>query len=252
MRFIMQKDELSSLSKEELIARVLILEEENKDLGKKAITDGLTGLHNRASYDDHIEKQIAIADRFGHSLSLLVIDLDKFKDVNDTYGHQVGDEVLKQSAEMLEEMSRNSDMICRFGGEEFVLILPDTSRANGAIAAEYIRKKFEAHEYTAPSGEKFNVTTSIGVSSFIKGDTPKTLFEKADTGVYAAKDAGRNNVQVHSNADMSQSVKKTTSIKENLTEVDLDDSGVSDIFDKHQSEVNSTNTSKKKTKLKMQ
>lgn len=195
----MDIDKLNSLSKEDLINRLMEMNNENKALEKMATTDKLTNLHNRASYDDHIAVQIDLAERSGHPLSIIVIDLDKFKDVNDNYGHSFGDMVLKITAKTLNIKSRKSDIACRYGGEELILILPETSRAGAAVAAEKIRIAFEKINYKKPDGGSFKVTGSFGVASFSKGDTAQALFEKADKAVYNAKENGRNMVKVTDN-----------------------------------------------------
>lgn len=221
MVFYMNIDHLQKMSQSELIQKILKMEEEKKALEAKAITDTLTGLHNRASFDDHMEVQIDLAKRLGHPLSVIVIDLDKFKSVNDNYGHTVGDMVLKMTSKTLDSKSRKSDIACRFGGEELVLILPETNRTNAALVAEKIRIEFEKIEYPSPDGKKFKVTGSFGVASFSSGDTAQSLFDKADKAVYQAKKEGRNQIKITENSELR---KQKITIKTDI----FDDSEVDD------------------------
>lgn len=191
----MKKEDFEKLTKEEIIDLYLKLQAENISLHEKSITDGLTGLHNRASYDDHMKVQLSITKRDKNKkLSLIVLDLDKFKNVNDTYGHAMGDMVLKNCAKYLDKNSRDSDIACRFGGEELILVLPNTDINQAKIVAEKIRKGLESYQYTAEDGTKFKVTGSFGVAEYHENDTEKDIFEKADKALYEAKRLGRNMV----------------------------------------------------------
>jgi diguanylate cyclase (GGDEF)-like protein len=173
------------------------METENKYLRKFARTDKLTGLNNRAGYDEHMSVQINLASRMEKPLSIIVVDLDYFKNVNDTYGHTFGDNVLKTASKILDGKSRKSDIVCRFGGEEFVLILPETTSEGAAALAEKMRKAFEKTIHKMPDNEVLKVTASFGVASFSKNDTSQTLFDKADKAVYFSKENGRNMVKIN-------------------------------------------------------
>ena len=226
----MKKEDLEKLSKEDLIRMLIKIDEENKNLKEKSIKDGLTGLNNRASFDNHMEIQIGMAKRNidERDLSIIVIDLDKFKNVNDTYGHQMGDTVLKESAKCLKHLSRMSDIACRFGGEEMVLILPETSIKGASIVAEKIRKRLESRIYKSEDGVEFKVTGSFGVSSYEEGDTIETMFERADKALYRAKENGRNKVFSNIDGNIKEYIKVMPTISKNLN-IDID--SLKDSFD---------------------
>ncbi len=161
-----------------------------RKLTELALTDQLTGLYNRHSLYDMARKYISNATRHNTALSLLVIDLDHFKNINDTRGHSVGDMVLKSVAAVLQKSCRTEDIAARFGGEEFVMLLANCNIQNAIYIAERLRQSIES---TEPEG--FVVTSSIGVSELISQDTGfDTLFDRADTAVYQAKENGRNQV----------------------------------------------------------
>ncbi|OEU77608.1 MAG: hypothetical protein BA869_08230, partial [Desulfuromonadales bacterium C00003107] len=167
--------------------RIQALHQAQNRLARMAICDGLTGLFNRAYFDATIEQETARSLRSKKPLSLLFIDLDFFKKINDTYGHQAGDRVLEKVALVLQEQSRNSDTVCRYGGEEFAIILPETPRSHAQMVAERIRRKVS----TLDCG--FPVTTSIGINCAEKpeGLVPQALIAGADQALYAAKRNGR-------------------------------------------------------------
>lgn len=157
-------------------------------ISQLATKDVLTGLGNRASYDDAICKLISISKRNEESFGLLVFDLDNFKQVNDNYGHQEGDEVLNCFGKVLEDCLRDSDHAFRFGGDEFCCLLIDSdAKANKRVATR-ITKKIASH----PVFVKHNVSSSVGATSFVATDDAKKLFERADTALYKAKQAGKN------------------------------------------------------------
>jgi diguanylate cyclase len=165
--------------------------EELKTQQSEARTDSLTKLANRRAFDDCLEKGIARFRKEGRPVSLLLFDVDHFKKFNDTYGHQAGDEVLRQVACTLSKTAKSTDLACRYGGEEFGLIMANTSIDQGRIAAERIR---EAIEKTIVSfeGQQLSVTASIGLSEAIKNDDATRLIRRADEAIYSAKSAGRN------------------------------------------------------------
>ena len=161
-----------------------------------ALTDVLTGVYNRRYALRHMEGLMKRVADTGKSLSVLVCDLDRFKSVNDTYGHAAGDEVLKQFAQRATQSMRNIDMVARFGGEEFVILLPDTDGDNALKAAERLCKKVGATPMDvaeAPDG-KLTVTVSIGVASTTAAMPGEELIKLADAALYRAKQGGRNQV----------------------------------------------------------
>ncbi len=163
------------------------------DARELALTDALSGLANRRALDDTFLRQVAQARRSGMPLSVLMLDLDRFKLVNDRYGHDRGDEVLARVSLVIRESARDSDFKARFGGEEFVVLLPDTDRDGAVVVAEKLREEVGA---IAHPGVERSVTVSIGVATFpADGDSPETLLHSADLALYAAKHAGRNCVR---------------------------------------------------------
>lgn len=177
---------------------VTSLQEQNQELKKKATTDALTGLANRAKFDQFLAEQFASAVAQGKSLSLLFLDIDKFKSINDKYGHPVGDQVLKHLGKTLATASRAQDLAARYGGEEMALILPGTTRSTAAAIAETLRKTI-CHRPIACDKATLPVTASIGVASYEPGSPfrePAHLMKAADLAVYNAKHSGRNCVRV--------------------------------------------------------
>lgn len=162
----------------------------NKELELLSTTDQLTKLHNRLHLDNVMGKELYAAKRYDHPLSFIIIDVDKFKSVNDTYGHQVGDMVLRDVAQIIKHNVRQSDIAGRWGGEEFVVICPDTDLNGARILAEKLRKAMESHTFDTV-GRK---TASFGVSRFRKDDDEKDFFGRADEALYVAKETGRNKV----------------------------------------------------------
>lgn len=155
--------------------------------------DHLTGLKNRLACSPIIEYEIRRKQRLHNPTCLMVVDIDKFKDVNDTYGHDIGDLVLKSVAESLKDSVRSTDTLARWGGEEFIIMTPDTDRESAEIMANKIRKAIEAlqFEHNRP------VTISIGISELHESDDFNTWFEKTDKALYMAKEQGRNRVVIH-------------------------------------------------------
>lgn len=174
------------------------LREANARLEHLAATDSLTGLPNKRVFMDALTRDIAAADRAETDVSLVFLDADHFKKVNDTYGHQTGDEVLRTIAEILRRGLRASDLAARYGGEEFVLLLPGTPPPGARVVAERMRAALAATSIQGPAGT-FRVTASFGVAG-VKGPGCKALgeflVERADQALYQAKHAGRNRVVV--------------------------------------------------------
>jgi two-component system cell cycle response regulator len=161
-----------------------------------AVTDQLTGLHNRRYMTGQLGALVARATRGGDPVSALMIDIDHFKKINDGFGHDIGDEVLREFAVRLASNVRAIDLPCRYGGEEFMVIMPDTSLEDAGRIAERIRRHVAGSPFRVPGGsEPLSVTISIGVATTCgAGDTAEALLKRSDEAVYAAKAAGRNTV----------------------------------------------------------
>lgn len=161
-----------------------------------AVTDGLTGLHNRRYLDNHLKVLFNRAATRGRSLSVCITDIDRFKVVNDTYGHDAGDEILKEFAARLRATVRGADLACRYGGEEFVVVMPDTTAEMAANIAERLRMSIEGKPFVLrSSGQEINITASLGISCNSPNvETPEQLLKEADNALYDAKRAGRNRV----------------------------------------------------------
>ncbi len=177
---------LSDLENETVNLRKAMLEE-----SKRALTDALTGLPNRLAYEEHLAAEYSRWKRIGTPLTLLVLDIDHFKKVNDTYGHSTGDKVLSNIGNILSKHLREIDFIARFGGEEFVMILPNTDLDSTMGVANKIRKKIEECRFRYQN-KPVSITISSGAAGFSKGDTPEDVFVRADTALYSAKHNGRN------------------------------------------------------------
>ncbi len=160
-----------------------------------SITDSLTGLHNRRYMEGHLRTLVSEATRTGRSLSMLVADIDHFKNVNDTYGHDVGDAVLKEFSVRLRRNTRGVDLACRLGGEEFVIIMPDTDLAHAYQVGERLRACVASDEFMIGEGRNIRVTASVGIGTLeTPDDTPAIMFKRADNALYTAKRRGRNRV----------------------------------------------------------
>jgi len=161
-----------------------------------AFRDPLTGLHNRAALEESLPREVELAHRHKLALSMVIIDLDLFKRINDDYGHAAGDSVLRTTARRMKNALRTSDRLFRFGGDEFVLLLPATDLAGAAIVAERLRQALETEQCVC-EGVAIPVTASIGLAQLGAGDDRHTLFEQADKAVYRAKALGRNQVMFY-------------------------------------------------------
>jgi diguanylate cyclase (GGDEF)-like protein len=180
----------------ETLAEITAVALKNAMLYDLAITDGLTRLFISRYFHQRLEEEIVRTRRTSLPLSLLMCDLDHFKRVNDTYGHQTGDAVLIAVARQAKSVFREVDIPCRYGGEEFAIILPNTDRAGAQVVAERFREAIAKHAFLTPTGEH-RVTISIGVSAYRLGRTKDELIGEADKALYAAKEAGRNRVVIH-------------------------------------------------------
>jgi diguanylate cyclase (GGDEF)-like protein len=177
------------------------LHETQRKLEEQTITDALTGLKNRRFFDERLREEFRRAQRYGDYLSLIMIDLDHFKEVNDRYGHQAGDSVLRDAATLLRSSIRDPDICARYGGEEFAVILPKTHMQGALTVAERVWRALGAKEYTLPAGAsptetKVQVTASLGVSFYPSKDisSGELLLRFADQALYQAKQAGRNTI----------------------------------------------------------
>ena len=180
---------------ESLKEREKELLEVNEQLLLMSQTDALTGLDNRRHLNDRIDEMFSHAKRLNEPFSLVMCDLDKFKSVNDTYGHQAGDEVLKQLAAILKDEAREIDRVGRYGGEEFMLLLPGTVVDAAVTFAERVRKRLEGHTFSFPDGT-LTRTASFGVAGWPNPRINEcdTLVRMADDALYVAKETGRNRV----------------------------------------------------------
>jgi two-component system, cell cycle response regulator len=183
-------DELTDLTRE-LNKKNRELEAANSTITKLMNTDPLTGLTNRRQLKEMLDAEMSKARRHGHPLSALMTDIDHFKSINDAYGHDTGDKVLVKVAQALRSTCRKEDIVARFGGEEFVVILPDSPAASAVECAERIRK---AVEETVYPGIDRPVTASFGATLFLQTDTEDSLIKRADAALYEAKETGRNRV----------------------------------------------------------
>lgn len=167
-----------------------------------AVTDGLTKLYNRRYFHSSLDQEMGRSKRHRHSISLLMIDIDFFKQVNDSYGHQIGDEVLVEVSETIKLATRASDIVTRYGGEEITVLLPETDISGAMECAEKIRKNIEERIFKTDKGNDFVITVSIGASSINHIDREiaaegKHLIKMADQALYEAKATGRNKVVKH-------------------------------------------------------
>ncbi len=177
------------------------LEKKNKILDNLANIDGLTGIYNHRYFQTVLDQEISRSLRYNNSISILMIDIDHFKQINDTYGHQVGDFVLAEFSKTLQEHIRKYDILARYGGEEFVIILPESTTEQALIVAEKLRTILEQTTFQ-DNREKYQVTASFGLSSCSPATEDSfdknTLLHQADQALYEAKDKGRNQVVCYS------------------------------------------------------
>lgn len=194
------------VDKNELLARVRTqvrrkrlndkLRDSVQNTMEMAVRDSLTGLNNRRYFDSHMQSMFDRAQISGKPLALIVLDIDFFKQVNDTHGHQAGDEVLRRFSRRLAKNVRSKDLASRYGGEEFVVAMPDTDQELAVIVAERMRREMEKHPITInDEGDQIAITLSAGISG-IEGeaDTVDAMIKRADAALYRAKETGRNRV----------------------------------------------------------
>lgn len=174
------------------------LERANEQLARLSRTDGLTGLLNRGSWENLVEAEFERYRRYGHNTSLVMFDIDHFKKVNDTYGHLIGDEVIRHTATLTRRYFRQSDSIGRYGGEEFGVILPETDTESARVICERVREHIARTPVETEAGP-IRYTISIGIAE--PGESPESYtrwMQQADQALYASKNAGRNKVSVFS------------------------------------------------------
>ena len=172
------------------------LQAANQELQRLSSTDRLTGLFNRGHWEEMLRQDYARHCRYERNASLVMFDIDHFKKINDTYGHPAGDAVIQQAADLLRQCTRDADIVGRYGGEEFVVLLPDTDSEGAVNFAERLRQLIEAHEVVYES-HRIQFTVSLGVADLsIPTSGYAQLIERADTALYASKSAGRNRATV--------------------------------------------------------
>lgn len=195
---INNKNTLATIGKDlAVVVKLMLLYEENERL---SITDGLTKAYNRRYFNTQIEKEFEKAKRYNSKLTLIMLDIDHFKLLNDNYGHQQGDMVLIHLARILKDNVRNIDLIARYGGEEFAVLMSGADKKKGVIVAEKLRKKIEAYPFPAlqKGAGPLKSTISLGVAEYSTDmNSTDDLIKSADSVLYKAKEDGRNRVKVH-------------------------------------------------------
>jgi diguanylate cyclase len=186
----------------ELVNKMIALELETENLKAElkvvhtqATHDTLTGLPNRNSYNQRLKDEIARYHRYKTPLTLAIWDIDHFKNINDTYGHKSGDKVLTLTAKQLENHTRDTDFIARFGGEEFVMLLPNTDKNSALTLINELREVIQSSGFNA-NGKAVPITISCGLTDLLDEDTEDSLFERADKALYEAKNQGRNRCNI--------------------------------------------------------
>ncbi|MGZ8951165.1 MAG: putative bifunctional diguanylate cyclase/phosphodiesterase [Methylobacter sp.] len=184
-----------------------------------AVHDPLTGLHNRRQFNDILHYEIGRSERHKHEFSVLMLDLDDFKDINDSYGHPTGDTALCAIADALLEHTRNGDLCARIGGDEFAIILTETGPEGARVVAENVSRALREMAITSSQGNRFHLTVSIGVISYpVDGQTIDTLLEGVDAAMYKAKDMGKDSVCTFDATETRVSIRETRDNAENLRE----------------------------------
>ena len=204
-----RRDELFYLKRavltmaQELEALITQLKSEKDKLEELAYTDPLTGLSNRRFFLEEMKRVLETARRYREPLSILMLDVDNFKRINDEYGHDVGDMILKQLAEVIRRSIRSSDIAARFGGEEFIVALPKTDERGALMVAERIRQEFKRSKVKV-DGKEVGTTVSIGVASFEEGYDLDRLIKEADEALYEAKRTGKDKVVIRKEEGQGQ------------------------------------------------
>jgi diguanylate cyclase (GGDEF)-like protein len=188
---VLERTESLSQANEALQHEIAVRTRMQEELQRLATTDALTGLRNRRAFDAFAAHEINRAERTGDALSIILFDIDYFKQINDNFGHHIGDEVLIGLAQLIGGRLRASEILARWGGEEFIMLLPQTDIENAVHLAGVLRRLMEANEF--PQVGK--VTASFGVTQFSRGDSMDSMLQRADTALYRAKENGRNRVE---------------------------------------------------------
>jgi len=173
------------------IAALRVSEQRFKEM---SITDDLTGLYNSRHFFSRLKAEIERTDRYSHPLTLLMLDLDNFKQYNDAFGHLSGDRVLAETGNIIRRSIRSTDSAYRYGGEEFAVILPESGGQEALYFAERIRKSFESEALFAHKKDGLRVTVSIGVAQYVPEEEISAFIQRADENMYAAKNAGKNRI----------------------------------------------------------
>jgi len=193
--------ELLARVKRELKLQELLsdLEQSQKELKLLAATDSMTKLYNRRYFSEVSQQVLALAIKENTELSIIMIDIDEFKNINDSYGHKVGDDVIITLASTLQEFTREEDIVCRFGGEEFLILLPHTDEKDATLIAQKIRKIVEGLSIEILDKKKLHFTLSIGISQIdiLKDKNIEDSITRADKALYQAKHSGKNKVCVY-------------------------------------------------------
>ncbi len=165
----------------------------HEEIYKMTIMDGLTQIFNKRYFMESLEREIARCKRYHRELSLIMFDIDYFKQINDTFGHLAGDHVLKDLAQLVAGRTRSEEIVARYGGEEFAILVPETGHHGAVNLAEHLRQRVESHEFSF-EGEAIPLTISLGVTSLEGEDDPLAFIKAADEALYRAKRTGRNRV----------------------------------------------------------
>lgn len=189
-----ETDEIDAMRNE--LARLLSrLTNQNTELERLATTDGLTGLVNRRSLFDHLEQEVYRTQRYGTALSVVMFDIDHFKRINDNWGHAAGDWVLRKIARETHQLLRKTDKAGRYGGEEFVVLLPEADLREALLLAHRLSQRISDTVITPEHGTPISVTVSVGVATLAPNESGEALIYRADQALYRAKQEGRNRVE---------------------------------------------------------
>jgi diguanylate cyclase (GGDEF)-like protein/PAS domain S-box-containing protein len=202
VRWVHERADYTSLGEDQLLIGTVrdITDQKTQEaqLRELSLTDPLTQIHNRRVFMDRLTESYELFHRRGITTAVIMLDIDHFKSVNDTYGHGAGDEVIRRVARILVESVRESDVPCRIGGEEFGLLLPGTEAAEAFELAERLRDESATHVYTPGRGASFSITLTAGVSVFLdQDDHPEQALQRADAALYEGKAKGRSRVMQH-------------------------------------------------------
>jgi diguanylate cyclase (GGDEF)-like protein len=215
LRFQETVKTLKKMSKKmsSIVNETQVMKKKSLEAELESYHDNLTQLYNRKAYDKMAKEMLADLDRYDASASLLFFDIDYFKKINDTFGHHAGDLTLKKFAQILKEKLRINDFISRYGGDEFVCILPYIEMEEAIKVAEKIRSFVDKTSFTF-KGKEVPVTMSAGISTFKKQDDVLTVFERADAALYLAKHSGRNRIKTEDDIDNSGNIIGRDSLSE--------------------------------------